>query len=285
MSPVVDAHFHIWRLARADYGWLTPALGAIHRDIDVAAWERVAAPCGVGRGVLVQAAPTAAETRFLLDQAEAHAAVAGVVGWTDLLASDAPARIAALARHPKLKGVRPMLHDLADPDWILQAALAPALQAMTDLGLVFDALVRPVHLPRILELARRHPALRIVLDHAAKPPIAAGHWQPWADDLRRLAGETNVQCKLSGLLTESGTASLAPWVDHVFACFGPERVIWGSDWPVLELAGDYKHWWTLAHELSSSLDPAQRHAVFGANAARVYRLDGTAHERVQPGSV
>jgi len=272
MSSVVDAHFHVWRLARADYGWLTPESGAIHRDIDVAEWERVAMPCGVGCGVLVQAAPTSAETEFLLGQAEAHGAVAGVVGWTDLLAPDAPQQIAALARHPKLKGLRPMLQDLADPDWILQAALAPALQAMTQFGLVFDALVRPVHLPRILALARSRPGLRIVLDHAAKPPIAAGHWQPWADDLRRLADETDVQCKLSGLLTESGRASLAPWVDHVFESFGPERVMWGSDWPVLELAGHYEQWCKLSAELTSMLDHAQHRAVFGGNAASVYRL-------------
>ena len=143
---------------------------------------------------------------------------------------------------------------------------------MTELGLVFDALVRPVHLPRIVELARRHPALRIVVDHAAKPPIAAGQWQPWADGLQQLADETDVRCKLSGLLTESGTASLAPWVDHVLESFGPERVIWGSDWPVLELAGHYEQWWTLSAQLSSALDQAQCHAVFGGNAVRVYRL-------------
>jgi L-fuconolactonase len=273
MSPVVDAHFHVWRPARADYGWLTAASGPIHRDIEVADWQRVAAPCGVHSGVLVQAAPTAAETQFLLDQAAAHPTVAGVVGWSDLLAPDAPARIAALARQPKLKGIRPMLQDLADPDWILQAALAPALRAMVDHELVFDALVRPEHLPRILELARRHPGLRIVLDHAGKPPIAAGHWQPWAAGLRLLADETDACCKLSGLLTESGAASLVPWVDHVFERFGPTRVVWGSDWPVLELAGRYDQWWTLSAELSSALDPAQRRAVFGGNAASVYRLD------------
>jgi L-fuconolactonase len=274
---IVDAHFHVWRLARGDYGWLSPALGAIHRDISVSDWWRVAAPCGVQRGVLVQAAPTEAETQFLLATADTDERVAGVVGWADLLAPGAPDRIAALARHPKLKGLRPMLHDLDDVDWVLLPTLAPAFEAMIEHGLVFDALVRPLHLPRIRELGRRHPRLVIVLDHAGKPAIATSGWNAWAAELERVGAETSALCKLSGLLTEATpaqatTAALQPWVHQVLESFGPERVLWGSDWPVLELAGHFADWWQLSVELARGLTDAQRRAVFGGNAARSYRL-------------
>jgi L-fuconolactonase len=226
--------------------------------------------------VLVQAAPTAAETDFLLAEADRHDTVAGVVGWVDLLADDAAQRIARLAARPKLKALRPMLHDLADPAWILQPALTPALQAMIEHRLVFDALVRPLHLPVLLQLCRRHPALAVVVDHGAKPAIAAGHWQPWADDLARLAAETQAVIKLSGLLTEAGPAPRADaarrWAGHLLAHFGASRVLWGSDWPVLELAATYGAWWQETATRLADLDAGAREAVLGGTARRVYRL-------------
>lgn len=274
---LIDAHFHIWRPARGDYGWLTPQLGAICRDVEVAHWRALAAPLGIGGGLLVQAAPTEAETRFLLDAALQAPDVLGVVGWTELAAADAPDRVAKLAREPKLKGLRPMLQDIPDPDWMLQPSIAPALQAMAHHGLAFDALVTPVHLPRVRELARRHPTLRIVIDHGAKPGIASQMWQPWADDIARVAGETQASCKLSGLLTEAGAragdpAALAPWIAHLLRCFGPGRLIWGSDWPVLERAGDYAGWWRQAREAMAHLAQREQDAIFGANARAFYAL-------------
>ncbi len=273
---IIDAHFHCWQLARGDYGWLTPALAPIHRDVSVADWQRESAPHGVSGGVLVQAAPTEAETAFLLAQADAHAGVLGVVGWVDLLAPDAPARVAALARHPRLKGLRPMLQDIADPQWILQPALTPALEAMARAGLVFDALVKPAHLPHLLTLAARHPTLRIVIDHGAKPEIAQDQWEPWAGWMQRLARETQAPCKLSGLLTEAGPAP-APgrvrrWAAHLLECFGPQRLVWGSDWPVLELAGSYALWHAQVLELLAPLGEVDRAAVLGGNARRLYGL-------------
>lgn len=274
--PTVDSHFHCWQLARGDYGWLTPAVGALYRDVAIADWQAQAAPHGITGGVLVQAAPTEAETEFLLVQADANPAVLGVVGWVDLLAADAPQRIARLAKHPKVKGLRPMLQDVADPDWILQRALDPAISAMVEHGLVFDALIRPVHLPRIVTLAQRHRALRIVIDHGAKPAIGAGEWQPWADALREAAMQTSASCKLSGLLTEAGPAPSAQaarrWAEHLLACFGTRRVLWGSDWPVLELAGDYAAWFGEVQALLAPHAPAERAAVLGGNARCVYRL-------------
>ncbi len=270
---MIDAHFHIWQLSRDDYGWLTPAMGSIHRDISLDDWRGVSAPCGVTAGVVVQAAPTEAETRFLLQQAEHAPDVLGVVGWVDMVTPDAPARITALAAHPKLKALRPMLQDLPDPDWVLQGALAPAFKAMLACDLAFDALVKPVHLPRIRALAQRHPALRIVVDHGAKPDIASAHWQPWADDMAALALAPQVVCKWSGLWNEAAAqapvSALAPSMQHVLDCFGAERVMWGSDWPVLERAGDYAAWHSAA---TGMLSQQQRQQVLDAVARRVYRL-------------
>ena len=226
--------------------------------------------------MLVQSAPTEAETQWLLAQAQQHPAVLGVVGWVDLLAPDAPARIRALTASPKLKGLRPMLQDIADPDWILQAALAPALQTMSDLGLVLDALIKPVHLPRLLTLAARYPALKLVIDHAAKPDIAAGQWEPWASDLAEVARQTQAVCKISGLLTEAGPKpdldAGRRWAAHVLQVFGEDRVMWGSDWPVLELAGSYSDWWQASRLLSASLSEAGLYALYGGTARRIYKL-------------
>lgn len=273
---IIDAHFHCWELARGDYGWLTPELGPIYRDVTVADWQREAAPHGIIGGVLVQAAPTEAETQFLLRQADANPAVLGVVGWVDLLAPDAPERIRRLAAHPKLKGLRPMLQDIADPEWILQPALEPALRAMAECGLVFDALVKSVHLPHILTLAKRHPDMRIVIDHAAKPDIAHGEWQPWADAIARVAAETTAMCKLSGMLTEAEpspeSGAVHRWASHVLASFGLERVVWGSDWPVVETAASYSDWWNEAQDLLGSFELSQRESAVGGNACRLYRI-------------
>jgi L-fuconolactonase len=170
-----------------------------------------------------------------------------------------------------------MLHDLADDDWVLQPALAPALDAMAAHALVFDALVKPRHLAGVQALAQRHPALRIVVDHGAKPDIVARQWQPWADDMAALAALPNVVCKLSGLLTEAGATPprgvARAWCDHLLALFGPQRLLWGSDWPVLELAAGYGDWWNDTQAVLAHLSDADRRAVLGANACRVYGID------------
>ena len=282
----IDAHFHAWRLGRGDYGWLTPALGPIHRDVQVSDWWAQAAPQGVQGGVLVQAAPTAAETAFLLDQAARHPQVLGVVGWVDLLAPDAPQQVGALAAQPRLKGLRPMLQDIEDTGWIAQDAVQPALAAMAACGLVFDALIQPRHLGVIADLARRHPTLRIVVDHGAKPLMSATEdevsrqaLREWREGLEALAQSTEagrVMCKLSGLWTEAPAgrpcAHVLPWAEALLQVWGPERLIWGSDWPVLELAGAYATWHALSADLLAQCSEAQRRAVFGGNARRMYRL-------------
>ena len=273
---MIDAHQHFWRLGENDCTWPTPDLAAIHRDYGPDDLKRLATPAGVTGSVLVQSQPSDRDTDWLLAVAADDPFVLGVVGWADLEAPDAPARVAALAAHPKLKGLRPMLEDMVEEAWILGPALEPAVRAMIVHGLVFDALVRPRHLRPLLEFARRHPTLAIVVDHAAKPAIAAGDLQPWRDDLEALARLPHVTCKLSGLLTEAAPgrvcSTLGPYVDHLLACFGPDRLMWGSDWPVVELAGDYAGWLAHARALTRSVGKYGQTSIFENTAKRVYGL-------------
>lgn len=269
---IVDAHQHFWLLKARAGQWPPPALAAIHRDFLPQDLAPLIEKVGVGGTVLVQSLPSIEDTRFMLGLAENHDFILGVVGWVDLKAADAPQVIAELARAPKLKGLRPMLQDIAETGWIDDPALDPAVEAMLAAGLAFDALVLPRHLAALEAFARRHPALAIVIDHGAKPEIAEGHYRDWREAMARLAGLGNVSCKLSGLLTERGEQkpqAIRPYAETIFELFGPERVIWGSDWPVLDLAGDYEGWLAQARAM---VPQAAHEAVFGGNARRFYRL-------------
>lgn len=271
----VDAHVHFWRIGRNDCSWPPPELAAIHRDFLPDDWRREADAAGVDAAIAVQSQPSERDTAWLLDLAHGDARIAGVVGWADLAAPDAARRIAALTSHPKLRGLRPMLQDLPDDDWILQPSLTPAIEAMLAHDLCFDALVKPRHLPHLLRFAEQHPALPIVIDHAAKPDITHGVIDPWRTQIAALAGVPNVSCKLSGLVTEAGDAwhpdALRPYVEHLLATFGPRRLLWGSDWPVVKLAADYSRWFDLADNLAG-LAGDERAALFGGNAIRFYGI-------------
>jgi L-fuconolactonase len=270
----IDAHHHLWTLARGDYGWLTPALAPIHRDFGLSDLAPHLSAADIEGTILVQAAPTEAETVFLLDIAEDAELVRGVVGWTDFDAADGVARIDTLAARKLLVGLRPMVQDIEDDDWLLGPGLAPVLAAMARCGLVFDALVLPRHLPRLLHVVGRHPDLEFVLDHCGKPALATGEMAVWQRDIARLAQHPNIVCKLSGLVTEAAPdwriADLRQAVDHVVACFTPQRLLWGSDWPVVNLAGGYAKWFAAAETLLADLSPGEKAEIFGGNAARVY---------------
>jgi L-fuconolactonase len=273
-TPRIDAHQHFWQIARGDYGWLTPALGSIHRDFGPDDLAPLLAHHGIVRSILVQAAPTEAETRFLLEIAAETPFVAGVIGWCDFDAADAPRRIAALAADPLLLGLRPMVHDIDDAGWLARPALAPAFDAMIAHGLVFDALLKPQHIPATLALLGRHPALPVVIDHAAKPDLVSGDLAAWRDGIATLAAHPQASCKLSGLVTEAAAdwrpETLRPVVEHLLATFGPERLIFGSDWPVVTLRADYARWFETANELLAGCSGSERDAIFGGNAARLY---------------
>jgi L-fuconolactonase len=273
----IDAHQHFWRVGRGDYGWLTAdAHPAICRDFGPDDLKPLMDAAGVTCTVLVQAAPTAAETQILLEIAQATPFVAGVVGWADLEAPDAAARIEALAGDPKLLGLRPMLQDLADDAWILKPELAPALDAMQAAELRFDALVTPRHLPHLARSMARRPDLKVVIDHGAKPDIGGGAIADWSAALRAIGRDTSAVCKLSGLVTEAGAGwtveRLKPFVDVLIEAFGPARLMWGSDWPVVDEAGGYLAWRAAAEALTAQLSADDRGLIFGRTAAAFYGI-------------
>lgn len=272
----VDAHQHLWLLAARQGAWPPPELAVLYRDFAFDDLEPLLRKHDVRRTVLVQSLPNEADTHFMLALADRHEAIGAVVGWTDLKAPNAPDRIAALAAHPKLRGLRPMLQDLDDEAWIADPALAPAVHAMIDHGLGFDALVLPRQLPGLLTFARRFPSLPIVIDHGAKPQIALARRSPWREDMARLAELPNVHCKLSGLVTEARpdwrTQDIQPYVADLLDLFGPGRLLWGSDWPVLNRAADYDRWLSMCETMLAHLDDVQRADIFGLNACRFYGL-------------
>jgi len=275
---IVDAHQHYWQPARGDYGWLAQAPEVLRRPFlpDDLQAQRDAA--GVRCSVLVQAAPSEEETRYLFALARTDPAVAGVVGWVDLEAADASARIDALVRDGDglLCGIRPMVQDISDPDWLARPSLDRAFERLEQHGLAFDALVGVTQFPALLRRLQRHPGLRMVLDHAGKPAIADGDFRPWANAIDTLARQPQLHCKLSGLLTqlndEMHEAAIEPYVGHLFLRFGARRLMWGSDWPVLTTRTDYVHWLRLARRLVARYAPEHHGALFGDNAIRFYAL-------------
>jgi len=274
----IDAHQHFWRRARGDYAWLRAddaSLAPLLRDFAPADLAPLMAASGVTRTVLVQAADTTAETDYLLSLADEHEQIAGVVGWIDLSRRESIHTLEAWAERPKLKSVRPMLQDLPQPDWIAHAPHPEVVRALVRLGLRFDALVKPPHLGALLELARRHPQLAIVLDHGAKPPIAGGDVSAWKRDVARLARETSMVCKLSGLVTEANCAdraALQDCVDHLLDCFGPARLMWGSDWPVCELVCSYADWRSTTEQLLARLGDAECELIYSETARKTYGI-------------
>lgn len=271
----IDAHQHFWRRDRGDYTWLTPDLAPIYRDYLPADLQPHLASAGIAHTILVQAAATVAETRFMLDLAREHGFIAGVVGWVDFESADAPMVIEELAQDSALVGLRPMIQDIPDTEWMLRADLEPAFEAMIDHGLVFDALVKPPHLPALRELAGRHPELSMVLDHGAKPPITSGDVAGWKRDIASLARDTPMVCKLSGLVTEAGSADpavLEDCVHHLLDCFGPARMLWGSDWPVCELVCSYAEWRATTERLLAGLGAAERELLYSETARKTYGI-------------
>jgi L-fuconolactonase len=284
MMQKIDSHVHVWTLARGDYTWLTADLEDIYRDFSLDDVWTDARRTGVERCILVQAAASAEETDFLLSLAARDSRIAGVVGWVDFEAGTAVSEIRQRASQAGLVGLRPMIADLPDLHWILKDSLAPALKAMSETGLVFDAHAHPQLVTVITELAQRFPDLSIVMNHAGKPPISTGELDKWRGDISALAACPNVATKLSGLLTEAGTRTdddaIAEIVHHIAACFGHERVLWGSDWPVLTMAGNYLDWVAQSERLITRYFPANEDAIWHANATRIYlETPGGRHEQ------
>jgi L-fuconolactonase len=276
---IVDAHHHIWNPAARRHAWLD-GLPALNRAFGLADFERASGPEGVTASVLVQVLASTEETEEFLALAAGSGTVAGVVGWADLTSpavGDEIARLRALPGGGRLAGIRHLVQDEPDPDWLRRPEVRRGVHAVGAAGLAYDLLIRPPQLPAALWLTGELADTRFVLDHGAKPPITSGDWEPWATQIGELAGRPNVSCKVSGLVTEAGPdwrpAQIAPYIDHLADRFGPDRLIFGSDWPVCTLAASYTEVAALARgALTARLGPAELDAFFAGNAASVYRL-------------
>ena len=276
---IIDSHQHFWNPHRGDYGWMPPddpILSKTYGPEDILPSLK---KHSVNKTVLVQAAPTLYETEYLLGIADSVEFVAGVVGWVDFEQKNSYIHLERLKKHKKFKGLRPMVQDLPDDTWMARTDVQWAFEALSDLDLCFDALGFPRHLEHFLQLLNRHPNMKVVIDHCMKPQIRSHNSKGfllWKNGMTLIAKETSAYCKFSALITEANSnwtvEDLRPYVDHILNVFGPERVMWGSDWPVCLLRGSYSQWFDAAHILTNHLSLSDKSKVFGLNAARFYGL-------------
>ena len=275
----VDAHHHFWNPARGDYGWMPEDNAILFRPYGPADIAPHLTDAGIDATVLVQAAASIEESEYMLGLADATPHVGAVTGWIDFEQPSHRGVLERLAGHPTFKGVRPMIQDIPDDDWMLREDVQWGYQAIMDCGLRFEALGLPRHLENFLTILTRYPDMKAVMDHGMKPQIAAptpDSFTGWADGMTRLAGETSACCKFSGLITEAAPGwtvdDLRPYVDHIITVFGADRVMWGSDWPVCRLAGEYGDWHDAAVRLTAGCSDAETAAIFGGTANRFYGL-------------
>ena len=270
----LDAHQHFWSYDAAQYPWIPPG-SPLHRSWlpdDLAALQQ---PLGFEGSIAVQARQVVGESDWLLSLADKHANVKGVVGWVDLRSDRVEADLARLAAHPKFVGVRHVVQEEPDDDFMLGKDFQRGISKLAAFGLTYDILIYPKQLPAAIRLAENFPAQPFVLDHIAKPPIKDGTIEPWKSLLRELAKRPNVHCKVSGMLTEADhrhwqAGQFRPYLDTVFEAFGPARLMYGSDWPVCLFAGSYDQAFRLVDDYARGLTEAERAGLFGDNGARFY---------------
>jgi L-fuconolactonase len=272
----IDAHQHFWSYDESDYGWI-PKGTPLHRSWLPQDLAPLLAAAGIDGTIAVQARQSIAESRWLLSLADESPVIKGVVGWADLRAENVSEDLAALAQHPKFVGVRHVLQDEPDETFMLRSDFMRGIARLAEFGLAYDLLIYPRQLPAAIELVRRFPEQRFVLDHLAKPDVKTGNLEPWREQIRALASSGNLSCKVSGLVTEADhrhwkAADLRPYLDVVFEAFGEDRLMFGSDWPVCLLAAEYAEVHALIADYVSPLPASARDKIMGSNAARFYRL-------------
>ena len=270
---MIDSHQHFWQVGRFDYPWMSEDLGVLYRDYLPADLAPILQQNGVRKTVLVQASNSVAETRWLLELADANDFIAGVVGWVDLESSEIE-----LSAHPKFKGVRHLVESEPNDDWLVQPSVLSGLRKLSERGLSYDLLVHTRHLKHVHRVAESCPDLALVIDHLAKPPIARNEIKEWSNALGPLARYPNVHCKLSGLVTEANWNSwqsddLRPFVDCALEFFGVDRMMFGSDYPVCLLAASYDRVLDSFQEILKDHSDADREKIFSTNAAKFYRLN------------
>lgn len=282
MAKVIDSHQHFWNLKEVSYPWLLPAYGPIYATFRPEDLEPMLKAVGVDGTVLVQAANGFEDTRAMLENAARFGWIEGVVGWLPLTEPRIAERaLEVFTPNPKFRGIRHLIHDEPDPDYLLKAEVGESLKLLASQDLTFDVVsVLPRHLEHLPTIAGKVPSLKIVIDHLSKPPIKDGGWQPWADLLAQAAEHPNVYAKISGLNTaadwENWRASdLEPYVEHALKVFGPKRLMFGSDWPVALLAGDYAKVWQETNLVLDHLAPEHKDRLLGLNAAEFYGIGGS----------
>jgi L-fuconolactonase len=274
----IDSHQHFWKAARGDYHWMSPKVSVLNCDYLPEDLKPSLVKNQIDKTILVQAAQTKAETDFLLDLAIKNDFIAGVIGWLDMDSPNFAAELELYSKKPKFLGIRPMLQDLPDDDWILRPRVMDSLKEVAARDIPFEFLTYPRHLPHVLKVLEAIPNLRGLVDHVSKPEIKNRKLEPWQSLMSEVAKHPNIYCKLSGMTTEADHKSwtaedLRPYVEHVLECFGFERVMFGSDWPVCLLAGSYDQVISaLQTILKPHLNGRREEDIFGGNAARFYKL-------------
>jgi L-fuconolactonase len=273
----IDTHVHFWHYNPAEHIWMTDEMDALRRTFLPADLQPLLAATGFDGAVAVQARQLLAETEWLLELADQHPLVRGVVGWVDLQAPEVMDQLERFSGHPAFKGVRHVVHDEPDDEFMLRRAFQRGIAALKPFELPYDLLLYPRHLPVALALVRAFPDQLFVLDHIAKPPIREGRLSPWREELHRLARCENVLCKLSGMDTEAAwgrwtAAEFEPYLDVVLEAFGPRRLMLGSNWPVCTLSSSYAAAVGIATDYIARLSPDEQAQIYGATAARCYKL-------------
>jgi L-fuconolactonase len=273
----VDAHHHFWRYESAEYEWIDESMAAIRRDFLPLDLKRELESVGFGGAVSVQARQTLEETNWLLELADAHDFLTGVVGWAPLADPNVRKVLSGLANRRKLKGIRHVVQAEPDDDFILRDDFNAGVRLLTECGLSYDILIYERHLPQTIEFVDRHPNQVFVLDHLAKPRAKEQGVEPWCTNIRRLAEREHVYCKISGLVTEADwttwtEAQLRVYLDTVLDAFGPRRLMFGSDWPVCLVAASYEKWYEVVHRFCEKLSPDEQARIFGGTAIEAYKL-------------
>lgn len=278
MTPRIDSHQHFWRYNPEDYGWMAGDRSPLQVDYMPPDMQALLAASGIDGTVAVQARQVVRETEFLLALADQYDLIRGVVGWVDMRADDVEAQLERFADHPRMVGVRHIVHDEADDRFMLGGNFLRGLAALKGHHLRYDLLLYPRHIPVAIEVVKHFPEQAFVLDHIAKPFIKDGIVGAWEDDIRILASFDNVWCKVSGMVTEAAWKTwtqddFAPYLDIVFDCFGVERLMFGSDWPVCTLSGSYSQVVGIVENYIAALSAEEQAAIMGGNATAFYGLD------------
>ncbi len=274
---IIDAHHHLWKYNTSDYGWMDDSMDVLKRDYLPVDFEEEITKAGISGTVVVQARQKLEETRWLLELADQNPFIVGVVGWVDLRSANLVTQLEEFAGHPKLVGVRHVIHDEPDDDFMLHPAFLKGMETLHHYNLAFDLLLFPKHLERAIELVSMFPDQKFILDHISKPFIKSGILQPWKDDIRLLAAHSNVWCKISGMVTEADHRSwkyknFVPYMEVVSEAFGTDRIMLGSDWPVCRLAGEYIEVMGIPLDFFNNLIEIEKEKIFSQNAVVCYQL-------------